>query len=178
MPAFLAAAGKMALGGAKLAGKAAVGGAKKIATDKLMNRKKKTDARRAAAQNAMGEEQGADVKGGALAVIPKSPLVPSPGGDIVKYSGDEQQSGGGNLEGTVLRIKTSVIEVEKLLGNSVALQKKQLDDQRKAREEAQQAAAEEDLEKKKPKGIKLKGCLLYTSPSPRDKRQARMPSSA
>ena len=26
--------------------------------------------------------------------------------------------------------------------------------------------------------IKNKGCLLYTSPSPRDKRQSRMPSSA
>ena len=26
-------------------------------------------------------------------------------------------------------------------------------------------------------GVKL-GCLLYTSPSPRDKRQSRMPSSA
>ena len=39
MPAFLAAAGKMALGGAKLAGKAAVGGAKKIATDKLLKLK-------------------------------------------------------------------------------------------------------------------------------------------
>ena len=25
---------------------------------------------------------------------------------------------------------------------------------------------------------RLKGCLLYTSPSPRDKRQSRMPSSA
>ena len=25
---------------------------------------------------------------------------------------------------------------------------------------------------------KAKGCLLYTSPSPRDKRQSRMPSSA
>ena len=133
------------------------GGARRIATNKLLNRKKKTDARRAAAQNAMGEEQGADVKGGALAVIPKSPLIPSPGGDIVKYSGDEQQSGGGNLEGTVLRIKTSVIEVEKLLANSVGLQEKQLDDQRKAREAAQQAAAEGDLEKKKPKGIKVKG---------------------
>ena len=24
----------------------------------------------------------------------------------------------------------------------------------------------------------MKGCLLYTSPSPRDKRQSRMPSSA
>ena len=26
--------------------------------------------------------------------------------------------------------------------------------------------------------LKYKGCLLYTSPSPRDKRQSRMPSSA
>ena len=26
--------------------------------------------------------------------------------------------------------------------------------------------------------VHLKGCLLYTSPSPRDKRQSRMPSSA
>ena len=27
-------------------------------------------------------------------------------------------------------------------------------------------------------GCKFNGCLLYTSPSPRDKRQSRMPSSA
>ena len=27
-------------------------------------------------------------------------------------------------------------------------------------------------------GIRLKGCLLYTSPSPRDQRGSRMPSSA
>ena len=26
--------------------------------------------------------------------------------------------------------------------------------------------------------LKINGCLLYTSPSPRDKRQSRMPSSA
>ena len=26
--------------------------------------------------------------------------------------------------------------------------------------------------------VKIIGCLLYTSPSPRDKRQSRMPSSA
>ena len=29
-----------------------------------------------------------------------------------------------------------------------------------------------------PEGIRNKNCLLYTSPSPRDKRQSRMPSSA
>ena len=152
MPAFLAAAGKMALGGAKLAGKAAVGSAKKIAADKLLNRKKKTDKRRAAAQKMMGGEEVGQVKGGALAVIPKAPLVQSPAGAIEKYSGGgEQQSGGEGLEETVLRIKRSVIQVESLLGNSVALQKKQLDDERKAREAAQSGKAEKDLEKKKPK---------------------------
>ena len=30
----------------------------------------------------------------------------------------------------------------------------------------------------KPRGLNYKICLLYTSPSPRDKRQSRMPSSA
>ena len=29
-----------------------------------------------------------------------------------------------------------------------------------------------------PLWLRFKGCLLYTSPSPRDKRQSRMPSSA
>ena len=28
------------------------------------------------------------------------------------------------------------------------------------------------------RAVKRQGCLLYTSPSPRDKRQSRMPSSA
>ena len=141
-----AALGKAAVGAVK-------GGAKKIATDKLMNRKKKTDARRAAAQKMMGGEESAEVKGGSLAVIPKAALVQSPAGAIEKYSGgDQQQSGGGeDLQGLVLHIKTSVISVESLLGNSVALQKKKLDDERKAREAAQLGKAEKDLEKKKPK---------------------------
>ena len=40
---------------------------------------------------------------------------------------------------------------------------------------------ETDEEKSLPKGFRwddLTSCLLYTSPSPRDKRQSRMPSSA
>ena len=137
-----AALGKAAVGAVK-------GGAKKIATDKLMNRKKKTDARRAAAQKMMGGEE----KGGAIVVKPKAALVHSPAGAIEKYTGgDQQQSGGGeDLQGLVLHIKTSVISVESLLGNSVALQKKKLDDERKAREAAQLGKAEKDLEKKKPK---------------------------
>ena len=31
---------------------------------------------------------------------------------------------------------------------------------------------------KEHKNLQVPGCLLYTSPSPRDKRQSRMPSSA
>ena len=31
---------------------------------------------------------------------------------------------------------------------------------------------------KKPTGFKAKACLLYTSPSPRDRTRSRMPSSA
>ena len=34
------------------------------------------------------------------------------------------------------------------------------------------------LEKYAPKAIILSGCLLYTSPSPRDRTRSRMPSSA
>ena len=129
------------------------GGARRIATDKLMNRKKNTDARRAAAQKMMGGEEGGEEKGGAIVVKPKAALVHSPAGAIQKYTGaDQQQSGGGeDLQGLVLHIKTSVISVEKLLGNSVALQKQQIDDARKAREAAQHEKTEEELEKKKPK---------------------------
>ena len=38
--------------------------------------------------------------------------------------------------------------------------------------------AKKIMKKTKCDGVKLEGCLLYTSPSPRDKRQSRMPSSA
>ena len=146
-----AALGKAAVGAVK-------GGAKKIATDKLMNRKKKTDARRASAQKMMG---GGEENEAPTIVKPTSALVQSPAGAIEKYTGGDQQGSGGGegLEGTVLRIKTSVISVESLLGNSVALQKKKLDDERKAREAAELGKAEKDLEKKKPK-VATKGPKL------------------
>ena len=35
-----------------------------------------------------------------------------------------------------------------------------------------------ELKLEKPIEVLFEGCLLYTSPSPRDKRQSRMPSSA
>ena len=58
-----AALGKVAMGAVK-------GKAKQVATDKLLNRKKKTDTRRASARKIMGGEEGGEQKGGALAVRP------------------------------------------------------------------------------------------------------------
>ena len=45
------------------------------------------------------------------------------------------------------------------------------------REDAEQAEREE-AERERRSDAELNNCLLYTSPSPRDKRQSRMPSSA
>ena len=77
-----AALGKAAVGGMKA-------GAKKIATDKLLNRKKKTDARREKAQEVMGV---GPEKGGAMVKAPSSALENVPLADSVaainkSYSG-------------------------------------------------------------------------------------------
>ena len=52
----------------------------------------------------------------------------------------------------------------------------------KAQEDAQREAAKKEaadaLAKAEQMMAAAKDCLLYTSPSPRDKRQSRMPSSA
>ena len=53
------------------------------------------------------------------------------------------------------------------------------DDAEDPAEEAEVAEEEEEEEEEDEDPIELlKACLLYTSPSPRDKRQSRMPSSA
>ena len=131
----------------KVAAGAIKGGAKKIATNKLLNREKKV----------MMGTKTEEEKGGSLAIRPTTSLVSSPTSAIEKYSGAGQESGGdGSLEGTVIRIKTTVIQVEKLLGNSIAFQKKQLDKKRKVNERAEVDKAEKDLEKKKPKQAKGK----------------------
>jgi len=150
----------MALGLAlKTVGGALKGGAKKIATDKLLNRKKKTDARRQRAQQVMG---GGEESGGALAIRPKTSMVPSPAGAIQKYSGgsDDKAKSGDSAETLALKIKTSIISVETLLGNSVAFQKKKLDEEREARDQKKLAEQEKELEKKEPKQSKGKGLKL------------------
>ena len=51
--------------------------------------------------------------------------------------------------------------------------------QNKLAREAQRDAAKALAEAKKKLEVNmLKGCLLYTSPSPRDRQKSRMPSSA
>ena len=63
-----AALGKAAMGAVK-------GKAKQVATDKLLNRKKKTDARRANVQKMMGQDSGGgEEKGGAIVKAQISPM--------------------------------------------------------------------------------------------------------
>jgi len=147
---MFAALGKVAVGAVK-------GKAKKIAADKLLNRKKKTDARRAKAQEVMGV---GPEKGGAMVKAPSNALTNIPLADSVSAISKSSSGGGGGsddtAEGVALKIKTTVIQVEKLLAGSVATQKKQLQAQKDAQEDAEFAKEEGDLEKKLPKQSKSK----------------------
>ena len=142
----------------KAVGGAVTGGAKKVAADKLLNRKKKTGARRAKAQEAMGGEQ----KGGALAVIPKTPLVPV--GPSIGSVGDASSAGdtGGKEDSPgaiVLVVNKKMVKVESLLKTSIAIKKDQRQDTRKQAELDENKEEEAALEKAKPtgaaKGIKI-----------------------
>ena len=146
-----AALGKVAAGAVK-------GGAKKVATDKLLNRKKKPAARKPTLDELIADVRGSGepAKGGALAVRPTTSLVPSPGGDVQKFTGREGEYG--SVEDNVIRIKSKVIAVDSILKGTVAAEKARKDRQRKAQEQADAAAAESNLEgkKKKKKGPSLK----------------------
>ena len=134
------------------------GGAKKVATDKLLNRKKKPAARKPTLDELIADVRGSGEpsKGGALAVRPTTSLVPSPGGDVQKFTGREGEYG--SVEDNVIRIKSKVIAVDSILKGTVAAEKARKDRQRKAQEQADAAAAESNLEgkKKKKKGPSLK----------------------
>jgi len=148
-----AALGKAAAGAVK-------GKAKQIATDKLLNRKKKTDARRASAQKIMGQDSGVgEEKGGAIVKAQVSPMPLAKSTEAIQKTPAAGGGGGGSeqIEGTLLKIKTSVIAVDTLLKGSYTLQQKQLEQQRLLEGKAEDSAAEEDLEKdkKKKKGPNL-----------------------
>ena len=121
---MFAALGKAALGAVK-------GKAKKIATDKLLNRKKTTDTRRASAQKVMG---GGEEGGGAIvkAQIAPMPLARSTEAIQKTPAAGGGEGGSGNIEGTLLKIKTSVIAVDTLLKGSYTLQQKQIEQQIKS----------------------------------------------
>ena len=137
------------------------GGAKKVATDKLLNRKKKPAARKPTLDELIADVRGSGEpsKGGALAVRPTTSLVPSPGGDVQKFTGREGEYG--SVEDNVIRIKSKVIAVDSILKGTVAAEKARKDRQRKAQEQADAAAAESNLEgkKKKKKGPNLKSLV-------------------
>ena len=59
-------------------------GARKVATDKLLNRKKNVKNRRAKAQDAMGGGEDQQDKGGALAIRPSTSLVPTGPTGLIK----------------------------------------------------------------------------------------------
>ena len=141
--------GMLLKGAAKgLTRKAAVGAGKKMA-GKMMGRGKKQPQQQ---QQPPSDGGGGDV-GGAIVPAGSSAIVPMGVKSSALAISQTPAGGGGgqDLEGTVLRIKTSVIKVENLLAGSAALQEKQREDARKAREAAQASAREGQLEKPKQK---------------------------
>ena len=136
-----------------------MGADKVVARGKKMlgDRRKKVAARREAAQKMMSQESGdtaqesgAPVQGGnPLGTLPVSATTnaiqqtPAAGG--VEAGGTE------TLEGTLINIKSSVVNVNTLLKGSYVLQKQQLENQRQAAEKVERKGDEADLEKGKDK---------------------------
>ena len=93
--------------GKKLATGMVKGKAKKIATDKLLNRKKKKEVKRPSLDELIAEVRGGGdepSKGGELMVRPTTSLVPNPTGGIQKHTGNEGEYG--SIEDNLIRIKS------------------------------------------------------------------------
>ena len=125
-------------------------GARKIATDKLLNRKKNVKNRRAKAQESMG---GGEEKGGQLMIRPSTSLVPSGPSGIISAPATDTGGGGdtSTVEGTLMTIQTKVVKVENLLKGSNAVKEKMREDARQASEDQKDKDQEKALEKIKPK---------------------------
>ena len=93
---------------------------------------------------------GKKEKGGALATIPKAPLVSSPSGKLAEISENSKES-------PTLVIKTKLIKIEDILKGTLAAEKRAADEKRKAQEEENRSKQEEEIEapKSKEKGIKI-----------------------
>jgi len=126
-------------------------GARKVATDKLLNRKKNVKNRRAKAQEAMG---GGEEQGGQLMIRPSTSMVPSGPSGIIPAPATDTGGGGGDtstVEGTLMAIQTKVVKVENLLKGSNAVKEKMREDARQAAKDEEDKKQEKDLEKKQPK---------------------------
>ena len=134
---------------AKNTAKQAVTGAGKKIAGKMLGRGKNGQD----PQQQQSPSDGGDGDGGGLAQAGSSAIIPTGVKSSALAISQTSAGGGGgqDLEGTVLRIKTSVIKVENLLAGSAALQEKQREDARKATEAAEAAAREGELEKPKKK---------------------------
>ena len=136
-----------------------MGADKVVARGKKMlgDRRKKVAARREAAQKMMSQESGdtaqesgAPVQGGnPLGTLPVSGIT-----DAIQQTpaaGGVEAGGTETLEGSLIKIKSSVISVDSLLKGTYALQQKQLADQKQAAEKVERKGDEADLEKGKDK---------------------------
>ena len=152
----------LAGGGAKAALKAgatqAVKGAGRKMAGKMLGRGKKGQGPQQQPQSPSGGGGGGEDVGGSLVPAGSSAIIPTGVKSSALAISQTSAAGGGggqDLEGTVLRIKTSVIKVENLLAGSAVLQERQREDARKAKEAADAAAAEGKLEKPKDKKQKF-----------------------
>ena len=125
-------------------------GARRVATDKLLNRKKNVKNRRAKAQEAMG---GGEEQGDQLMIRPSTSLVPTGPTGIIPAPSTDTGAGGdtSTVEGTLMAIQTKVVKVENLLKGSNAVKEKMREDARQAAKDEEDKKQEKDLEKVKPK---------------------------
>ena len=129
------------------------GGVKKVATDKLLNRKKKTNKRRASVKKMMGmdgkQKEGGEKKGGALAVRPSMDLIPS------SKKLDPLSDTAGDSD--IVIIKKQVIQVRDILKDSYTIEQEERLGRRKAQQTDKRRIREDKLEKPKVKPKESKG---------------------
>ena len=127
------------------------GKAKKIAKDKLLNRKKKTNKRRMSVKKVMGMDDKPK-RGGALAVRPTMDL----GGNIKVFDPVSDTSG----ESAIIIIRKQVIQVRDILKDSYTDKKEKREEERKERQRVKREIREEKLEKPKVKPKESKGMKM------------------
>ena len=101
-----------------------------------------------------GGGDGGTQVGGALAIRPTTSLIPAGPSALTTTSGGEDPTR--DIEDTVIHIKTTVIDIHNLLGESYAFKEKTREEERKRKEQASADKQEDKLEKDKGKESKFK----------------------